>query len=79
MAIRGYCGKECGDCAGCALDERIPCSPACENLTKDGKIKIKECLREKCEEVKYIFDMVDKSDEEIIAKYGEIAEYPYDV
>lgn len=79
MAIRGYCGKECSQCSGCSLDDRIPCSPDCENLTEDGKIQIKKCLKAGCEEVKYIFDMVDKTDEEIITEYGEIALYPYDV
>lgn len=79
MAITGYCGAECGNCSGCSLDERIPCSPNCENLTEDGRILIKECLKEECEEVKYIFDMVDKTDEAIIAEYGEIAPYPYEL
>ena len=79
MAITGYCGKKCSQCSGCSLDERIPCSPDCDNLTGYGKIRIKECLETGCEEVKYIFDMVDKTDEEIIAKYGEIAAYPYDI
>lgn len=35
MAIRGYCGKKCGECSGCSLDEKIPCSPDCKNLTED--------------------------------------------
>lgn len=79
MAIRGYCGKKCGDCNGCSLDETIPCSPDCENLTKDGKIHIRECLNSGCEEVKYIFDMVGCSNEDIVEQYGETALYPYDV
>lgn len=79
MAIKGYCGKECSQCSGCNLNETIPCSPDCENLTEDGKILIKGCLKDKCEEVKYIFDMVGRSDKEIIEAYGEIAPYPYDI
>ena len=81
MAIKGYCGlKKCNEClSSCNLDELISCSPDCENLTDDGKINIKECLEVKCEEVKYIFDMVVCSDKEIIEKYGEIAKYPYEI
>ncbi len=82
MAIRGYCGGECGcmdKCNGCKLDMTIPCSPSCENLTEDGMIKIAKCLADGCVEVKYIFDVLYKTNEEIIAEYGEIAVYPYDV
>lgn len=82
MALKGYCGGECGclgKCNECALDLSIPCSPSCENLTSDGMIKIAECLKDGCEEVKYIFDSLNKTNEEIIAEYGEIAPYPYDV
>ena len=79
MAIMGHCGKECSQCSGCALDERIPCSPDCENLTKGGLIKIKECFKASCEEVKYIFNMPESTDEEILAKHGEIAAYPYEI
>ena len=82
MAIKGYCGRECGsieECSGCVLDQTIPCSPSCENLTEDGMIKIAECLKAGCEEVKYIFDVIKKTDEEVIEEYGEIAPYPYEV
>ena len=82
MAIRGYCGGQCGEmnrCYDCELDECIPCSPSCENLTEDGMIKITQCLRDGCEEVKYIFDAIHMTNEELIAEYGEITEYPYDV
>lgn len=80
MAIKGYCGGECGcmdKCNNCKLDMIIPCSPSCENLTEDGMIKIAECLKDGCSEVKYIFDAIHKTDEEIIAEYGKIAPYPY--
>lgn len=81
MAIKGYCGiRKCSECTQpCNLDEVMPCNPDCKNLTENGEIKIKECLREKCEEIKYIFDMVRCDDKEIIEKYGEIAAYPYDI
>lgn len=81
MAIKGYCGlKKCCDCnTGCRLEQMIPCSPDCENLTMDGKIHIKRCLQAKCEEVKYIFDMIDASDDEILREYGDIANYPYEI
>lgn len=81
MAVKGYCGGNCGEekrCEKCRLDQMIPCSPNCENLTADGKIRIKRCLEEGCEEVKYIFGMPDRSDEEIIQLYGDIAPYPYE-
>lgn len=80
MAIKGYCGGECGcmkKCAKCMLDLSMPCSPSCDNLTEDGMIHIAKCLRDGCEEVRYIFDVLEKTDEEIIAMYGEIAPYPY--
>ena len=78
MAIDGYCGKmKCCDCSSpCRLDEEIPCSPDCSNL--DGQsIKIAQCLKAGCEEVKHIFNMQDCSDEEILAVYGEETLYPY--
>lgn len=80
MAIKGYCGGECGcaeKCNSCSLDMSIPCSPSCENLTEDGNIHIAGCLKSKCEEVRYIFDALDKTDGEIMAEYGEYAPYPY--
>lgn len=79
MAIKGYCGGECGcmkECNSCKLDMTIPCSPSCENLTEDGMIKIAQCLADGCEEVKYIFDVINLTDDEIITKYGKIAPYP---
>jgi hypothetical protein len=78
--IKGWCGKSCSDCkTGCGLDNTIPCSPDCENLTEEGKIIISGCLASGCEEVKYIFDMIGCSDEEVLYEYGDIAPYPYDI
>lgn len=81
MAIGGYCGGECGcmeKCNDCKLDLSMPCSPSCKNLTEDGMINIAGCLRDECEEVKYIFyGHEDVSAEEILKEYGEIAQYPY--
>lgn len=77
MALIQWCGKECSHCRGCELDKMIPCSPDCENLTKNGKIKVKACLESNCEEVKCILGAEDLSDEEILEKFGEIADYPY--
>lgn len=77
MALKEHCGKNCSDCKNpCKLDETIPCSPDCENLTKDGKIKITKCLEDGCAEIRYIFDMLQSTDKEIINKYGDIAVYP---
>ena len=79
MAIKGYCKRQsCADCTtSCILDELIPCSPDCENLTDDGKILIEKCLQDKCEEVKYLFNMEDRSDEELLREYGSVNDYPY--
>lgn len=77
MALKQWCGKECSNCRGCELDKVIPCSPDCENLTEDGKIKIKECLEAGCDEVKYILDAENLSNEEVLEKYGELVDYPY--
>lgn len=80
MAIKGYCGNECGcsdKCSKCGLDLAIPCSPSCENLTEDGMIRVSRCLEDGCEEIRYIFDVLDWTDKEIIEEYGENAQYPY--
>lgn len=69
MAIKGYCGGDCGNmskCSKCELDLLIPCSPNCENLTEDGMIKIAKCLADGCDEIKHIFGVAHKSDEEVI-------------
>lgn len=77
MALKQWCGKECSECRGCKLDEMIPCSPDCENLTEDGKIKVKECLKSGCEEVKYVLREEGLSDEELLEKFGDVTDYPY--
>lgn len=80
MAIKKWCGKQCSSCQNhCAVDSIIPCSPDCENLTEDGMIIIKNCLKEKCEEVKYIFGMPNATDEEVVNMYGDVAPYPYSI
>lgn len=80
MAIKNWCGDKCAECnKSCILDQSIPCSPDCEKLTEDENIKIAECLKVGCEEIRYIFDMVEATDEEIIDKYGTIAPYPYNI
>lgn len=87
MAHTNWCGKSCSDCKGCPLDERIPCSPDCENII-GNMVNIKGCLESKCEEVFHIFDMEDlliemgktwdnKFGEMITDKYGSITDYPY--
>lgn len=81
MALTGYCKERpCCDCKKpCRLDEAIPCSPDCENLTEDGRILVGKCLQAKCEEVKYIFGMPDAADEEVLKQYGTVAPYPYEI
>ena len=75
---RGWCGEKCSDCGKfCRLDEVIPCSPDCENLTENGYIKVQKCLESGCDEVRDVLDMEGTTDEEILQKYGPIAKYPY--
>lgn len=68
------CKKVCADCKGCALDRSIPCSPDCENLTLDGKIKLGHCVAEKCDVLESVFDTTDYS--ALIEQYGEMTNYP---
>lgn len=78
MAHKHYCGKVCAECVkGCELDEMIPCTPDCANLTADNKILVKECLSSGCDTVKAIFDMVGCPDNEVIKRYGEVTDFPY--
>lgn len=62
MAIDGWCGMPCGDCtSSCALDERMPCSPDCENLNPDGTRNIAACVLDGCDAYEfnigcYVFD-----------------------
>lgn len=82
MSLKGYCGELCGThkkCNSCKLNLSIPCGPSCSNLTIDGKINIAGCLRDKCEEVKYIFDMINCTNDELLKCYGKIAPYPYEI
>ena len=38
MAHKEWCGRACCDCGHpCSLDERMLCSPDCENLSEDGE------------------------------------------
>ena len=37
MAHKEWCGNPCAECKNpCRLDESIPCSPDCPNLSEDG-------------------------------------------
>ena len=57
MAHKDWCGKPCAQCEEhCALDESIPCSPDCENLSLDGKPGRHSCT--KCDV--YITNYADK-------------------
>ena len=78
--------KICSECHGCSLDERIPCSPDCNNLI-GNMINIQGCLSAKCEEIFYIYDIKNlsieissernnKFEEMMILRYGNIAKYP---
>lgn len=78
MAVKEHCGGKCSTCLRtCSIDQAIPCSPDCENLTTDGKIKVEECLNSGCDEIKSVLDMVGKTDKEVLKKYGSVASYPY--
>lgn len=44
MPHKDWCGKPCAECASpCGLDESIPCSPDCPNLSEDGMPSGDEC------------------------------------
>lgn len=48
MAHINWCGERCADCTKiCGLDESMPCSPDCENLSPDGIPNTVEC--QKCD------------------------------
>ena len=69
------CKLSCGACSGCRVDEAIPCSPDCENLTLDGKIHIKRCVAEQCDALECVFGTADYK--ALLEEYGDIADYPY--
>jgi len=72
MAHKNWCKRPCSDCKKpCSLDGTIPCSPDCGNLTEDGYILVKQCLSDGCEEIKYIFNMADATEQEILERYGD--------
>ena len=88
MAHTKWCGKNCSDCSSCcSFDERILCSPDCQNLIGD-MINIKGCLDAKCEEIFHVFSIEDlhgvtKTEDYdalgamLIDRYGSVATYPY--
>lgn len=39
---------ECEHACECGLDSSIPCSPDCVNITRDGKVRIGECMLRQC-------------------------------
>ena len=51
MLQREWCDNgQCSDCtAYCRLDESMPCSPDCENITEDGAFLIEKCTAAKCD------------------------------
>ena len=76
MALREWCGNDCCECeTSCGLDESIPCSPDCENLTRNGRIRVKKCIEDGCDAIKSVFNMEDT--EEILKKYGDSTSYPF--
>lgn len=79
MLKRDWCNNGvCADCTvRCRLDETIPCSPDCENLTADGKILLRKCVKSKCDCVYSVFHEPDTmSLEDILAFYGDTPDYP---
>lgn len=58
---RDWCKNgKCSECKeGCLLDEKIPCSPDCENLTNDGYILVSKCLESGCDAIKSVFGSDD--------------------
>lgn len=53
MLNRPWCNNgKCSECESlCHLDEEIPCSPDCENLTSTGKRIISKCIEAGCDAI----------------------------
>lgn len=50
---KNWCGMKCSECAGCRLDESLPCSPDCELLGEDGTPRNpEECRKAGCDAMK---------------------------
>ena len=71
--------KKCSECVeGCLLDEIMPCSPDCENLTCDGKILLKQCWECGCDAALSVFGLTDMSELKELLSAEPIIDYPID-
>lgn len=77
---RNWCNNgKCSECLeGCSLDEMIPCSPDCENLTGDGKILLKQCLECGCDAALSVFGYNDRSALKELISDEPLINYPID-
>ncbi len=50
----------------CSLDQAMPCSHNCKNLTEDNHILIKQCLANNCKKIKHILDSAYTMGREIL-------------
>lgn len=80
MLDRKWCNNgECAECISrCSLDERIPCSPDCNNVTPEGKILISKCMESGCDAFYCLLPpgAETKSADEILDTYGNEIELP---
>jgi len=52
MAHIKWCGNPCAECNDpCALDQSMPCSPDCENLTSEGLRDTEKCTQAGCDAI----------------------------
>ena len=70
--------RACCDCQHpCRLDESIPCSPDCENLTDDGIVLLAQCIADGCDAVASLLpDFEDMAPETFLVKFGDTYQIP---
>lgn len=80
MNISLFCKKNhsCSECTNpCKLDESIPCSPDCPNLSDSGQVSIRKCLLYGCDA---IFSLIPEIEGmtvgEFMKTYGTLYQIP---
>lgn len=81
MLDREWCNNgECAECTSvCLIDERIPCSPDCSNLTPGGNILFSNCIESGCDAFYCLLppEAERKTAKELLNLYGKTIEIPY--
>ena len=80
MIDREWCNHGgCAECTSpCLIDERIPCSPDCSNLTPEGKIVLSNCIEVGCDAFYCLLppEAETKTAEELLILYGKTIDIP---